>query len=40
MSGPDGANASRYLVVLRRGLKAWKVNSLAVVPEHPATGTE
>lgn len=24
---------SHYLVVLRRGLKAWKISSLAVVPE-------
>ena len=26
-------NVSRYLVVLRRGVSAWKINSLAIVPE-------
>lgn len=26
-------NVSRYLVVLRRGVTAWKINSLAIVPE-------
>jgi uncharacterized protein (TIGR02246 family) len=31
-SGGD-EEVSHYLVVLRRGLKAWKINSLAVVPE-------
>jgi uncharacterized protein (TIGR02246 family) len=28
-----GEQVSHYLVVLRRGLKNWKINSLAVVPE-------
>jgi uncharacterized protein (TIGR02246 family) len=28
-----GEQISHYLVVLRRGLKSWKVNSVAVVPE-------
>lgn len=27
-----GEQVSRYLIVLRRGLKYWKINSLAVVP--------
>lgn len=40
MSGADGANASRYLVVLRRGIKEWKVNSLAIVPEQPAKSAD
>ncbi|MGH7497989.1 MAG: YybH family protein [Gemmatimonadales bacterium] len=31
-----GEQVSHYLVVLRRGLKYWKVNSVAVVPETPA----
>jgi ketosteroid isomerase-like protein len=26
-------NVSRYLVVLRRGVNVWKINSLAIVPE-------
>jgi uncharacterized protein (TIGR02246 family) len=35
---PEGSTAvSRYLVVLRRGVQAWKISSLAVVPETPAT---
>ena len=28
-----GEEVSHYLVVLRRGLKSWKINSVAVVPE-------
>ena len=33
-SRSDGAeDVGHYLVVLRRGMKDWKVNSLAVVPE-------
>ncbi len=32
--GPDGGEqVSHYLTVLRRGLKAWKIDRLAVVPE-------
>jgi ketosteroid isomerase-like protein len=32
--GPGGTeHVSRYLVVLRRGMKDWKINSLAQVPE-------
>jgi uncharacterized protein (TIGR02246 family) len=38
--GPEGGMAvSRYLVVLRRGVQEWKISSLAVVPETPATAT-
>ena len=34
MAGSEGPEAvSHYLVVLRRGVTAWKVNSLAIVPE-------
>ena len=34
MSGSEGhEDVSHYLVVLRRGVTAWKINSLAVVPE-------
>ena len=33
MSRPEGEDVSHYLVVLRRGLKAWKISSLASVPE-------
>jgi hypothetical protein len=34
MSRPEGdEDVSHYLVVLRRGVKAWKVSSLASVPE-------
>jgi ketosteroid isomerase-like protein len=37
---PEGNMAvSRYLVVLRRGVQEWKISSLAVVPETPATAT-
>ncbi len=32
-----GEHVSHYLVVLRRGLKEWKINSLALVPEAPAS---
>ena len=33
-SRPGGdEEVSHYLVVLRRGVKTWKINSLAVVPE-------
>jgi ketosteroid isomerase-like protein len=35
-SGAD-ASASRYLVVLRRGMQEWKISSVAVVPEAGAT---
>jgi uncharacterized protein (TIGR02246 family) len=31
--GSGGERVSHYLVVLRRGLKFWKINSLALVPE-------
>ena len=31
------ATVSHYLVVLRRGLKAWKISSVAAVPETHAT---
>jgi len=33
-------NVSHYLVVLRRGLKGWKISSVAVVPEAPAKAAE
>jgi len=34
MSGSDGhEDVSHYLVVLRRGITAWKLNAVAVVPE-------
>jgi uncharacterized protein (TIGR02246 family) len=34
MAGSEGHEAvSHYLVVLRRGVTAWRINSLAVVPE-------
>jgi ketosteroid isomerase-like protein len=32
MSNGSDATASRYLVVLRRGVQEWKISSLAVVP--------
>jgi len=32
-----GENVGHYLVVLRRGLKAWTISSLAVVPESSET---
>jgi len=36
--GSDGTkSASHYLVVLRRGVQAWKVSSLAIVPAASAT---
>jgi uncharacterized protein (TIGR02246 family) len=31
-----GEQVSHYLIVLRRGMKYWKINSLAVVPERGA----
>jgi uncharacterized protein (TIGR02246 family) len=31
-----GEQVSHYLIVLRRGMKYWKINSLAVVPERSA----
>lgn len=34
------ASVSRYLVVLRRGLQAWKVSSVAIVPATRATATK
>lgn len=38
--GSEGnATVSRYLVVLRRGVQAWKISSLAVVPETQVTAT-
>jgi uncharacterized protein (TIGR02246 family) len=34
MSGSEGhEDVSHYLVVLRRGVRTWRINSLAVVPE-------
>ena len=33
-------NVSHYLVVLRRGLKGWKISSVAVVPESHAKAAE
>ena len=38
-SSEGSAAVSRYLVVLRRGVQAWKISSLAVVPQTPATAT-
>lgn len=35
-----GQNVSHYLVVLRRGLKGWKISSAAVVPEMHAKSSE
>ncbi len=35
-----GENVSHYLVVLRRGLKEWKISSVAVVPETHAKTAE
>ncbi|HUR95876.1 MAG TPA: DUF4440 domain-containing protein, partial [Gemmatimonadales bacterium] len=37
-SGGEGGS-SRYLVVLRRGIDRWKISSVAVVPETPATSS-
>jgi ketosteroid isomerase-like protein len=31
--GAGGERVEHYLVVLRRGLRSWKINSLALVPE-------
>ena len=42
LSSPDGdgdAAPSHYLVVLRRGVQAWKISSLAVVPGARTTST-
>ena len=36
----SNANDTRYLVVLRRGIEGWRISSLAVVPEAPATATK
>jgi hypothetical protein len=37
----DGAvTTSRYLVVLRRGVEAWKVSSVALVPAAHGTATK
>jgi ketosteroid isomerase-like protein len=33
-------SVSRYLVVLRRGVQAWKISSVAVVPETHVVATE
>ena len=39
--GPDGSQtASRYLVVLRRGIRTWHISSVAVVPETSVTATK
>jgi len=35
--GRPTEEVDRYLIVFRRGPKAWKINSLAVVPEHADT---
>jgi ketosteroid isomerase-like protein len=36
-----GEQVAHYLVVLRRGLKYWKIDRLAVVPEsHSASATD
>jgi uncharacterized protein (TIGR02246 family) len=37
VSGSEGhEDVSHYLAVFRRGVKAWKINSVAVVPERKA----
>jgi len=39
--GADGAvSTSRYLVVLRRGMVAWRVSSVALVPEAHVAATK
>jgi ketosteroid isomerase-like protein len=39
--GSDGSQtASRYLVVLRRGVRTWQISSAAVVPEAPVAATK
>lgn len=38
-SGSD-QSVTRYLAVLRRGVQGWKISSVAVVPETPATATK
>jgi len=40
LTGPDGKDPKRYLVVLRRGLEGWHISSLAIVPEAPAETTK
>ena len=41
IKGSDGVqSATRYLVVLRRGIQTWQVSSLAVVPETRVTATK
>ncbi len=34
------ASTSQYLVVLRRGLREWKISSVAVVPATRVTATK
>ena len=39
--GPDSAkSATHYLVVLRRGVQAWKISSVAIVPATHVTTTK
>jgi ketosteroid isomerase-like protein len=38
-SGSD-SSATRYLVVLRRGVEGWHISSLAVVPETPVAAAK
>jgi ketosteroid isomerase-like protein len=39
--GSEGSqNASRYLVVLRRGVRTWQISSVAVVPETRDTASK
>ena len=40
LDSTGGQNVSHYLVVLRRGLKGWKISSVAVVPETHAKAAE
>jgi ketosteroid isomerase-like protein len=40
IQGSEGETASRYLVVLRRGIQTWQVSSVAVVPETRVTATK
>jgi ketosteroid isomerase-like protein len=39
-SSTGGENVSHYLAVLRRGLKGWKISSVAVVPETHGKSSE
>jgi uncharacterized protein (TIGR02246 family) len=39
-SATGSENISHYLAVLRRGLKGWKISSVAVVPETHGKGSE